>query len=154
MHSLVGLHYATDRKIASHPGSLPESLEALSESSDEETIRAVAGNPATPPGALIRVASLAPLDFFQNPVLDLLILEDPSFLSKLKPGALRAFLKTDDCPLSWLQWAAHYGTKGDQLEVLKREDLPLEMLKGIANGPHPKTAERAINRLLELGETW
>lgn len=154
MHQLVGLYCSADRIIASHPNILPKTLEKLAGSKDKDTVRQVARNPATPPELLIQVASLEPLDFFQNPVLDLLILEDPTFLGKLKPGVLRAFLKEKDCPSTWLRWAAHYGTKGHQLEVLTRDDLPLEILKAIANGPHPKTAERAINRLLELGETW
>jgi hypothetical protein len=154
MHRLVGLSYESDRKIAAHPDALPETLEQLSCSMDNDTVRQVAINPATPPDILLRIAPLVPMDFFKNPVLDLLTLEDPTFLSKLKPGILRAFLKQDDCPLSWLRWASCYGTKGDQLEVLTRGDLPTEILRAIANGPHPKPAERAINRLFGLGESW
>jgi hypothetical protein len=56
--------------------------------------------------------------------------------------------------MSWLRWAAHYGTKGDQLELLKRQELSIELLKAVANGPHPKPAERAIDRLLAAGEIW
>ena len=154
LHQLVGLFYLTDRRMAAHTGALPETLAKLSNSKDPDTVREVLHNPTTPPDVLLQIAPQFPVEFFQIPLLDLLILEDPTFLTKLTPGVLRAFLREKDCPLSWLRWASHYGTKGDQLEILKREDFSIEILKAIANGPHPKPAERAINRLLEVGETW
>lgn len=154
LHHLVGLFPDSDRIIAAHPATLPKTLLKLSKSPDAETIKAVLQNPATPPDLLLLMAPKFPLDFFQNPALDLLILEDPDFLRKLKPGVLRSLLKEKDCPDYWLNWACSYGNKGDQLVILKREDLPVKNLKALANSSHPKPAERAMNLLLALGETW
>ena len=154
LSQLVGLFYPTDREIATHPRAQPETLEKLSHSNDAETVRLIVQNPATPPDILIRLAPEFPIDFFQNAILDLLILEDPQLLKKLKPGVLRTFLKAEDCPSSFVVWASRYGTKGDQLEILRREDVAVDVLKAVANGSHPKPAERAIDQLLELGEAW
>jgi hypothetical protein len=152
LHKLVGLDYDLDREIASRSDALPQTLQRLAEIGDDETVAALARNPICPPEILLRIAPRVPLDLFENPVLDLLLLEDPSFPKKLKPGVLRKLLANTDCPLHWLRWAAYYGTKGDQLEMLKRKDLEIELLRAIAVGPHTKPAERASNRLLELGE--
>jgi hypothetical protein len=154
LRRLSGMYESADRLIAAHPAADPETLEQLSNSQDKATVCAVARNPSSPPGLLISIAPKAPLDFFRNPALDLLILEDPTFLSKLRPGVLRAFLRMDECPQSWLRWAANYGTKGDQLEIVKRSDVPVDILKAVASGPHSMAAERAKNSLLGMGETW
>ena len=150
----VGLSYATDRLIAKHSNATQDVLERLSESSDYETRKNVICNAGTQADLLIALAPEFPMDFFSHPLLDLMILEDPQLLQKLKPGVLKAFLKADDCPNAFIQWASRHGTKGDQLEILKRDDLTVAVLKSIANGAHPKPSERAIDHLLEFGETW
>lgn len=154
LDQLAGLFYPSDHEIATHPKVLPETLEKLSDSMNAETVRRIVRNPATPPDLLIRLAPRFPIDFFQNAMLDLMVLEDPNLLKKLKPGVLRTFLKAEECPSSFVVWASRFGTKGDQLEIVRSEEASLDVLRSVANGAHPKPAERAIDRLLELGETW
>ncbi len=149
-----GQTYDIDRLIAACPVATPGLLANLAKSLDKETRRLVICNPGTTVDILMSLAKEFPQEFFAHPMLDLMILEDPWLLKGLQPGVLKAFLMKPDCPAAFLTWACLHGTKGDQLEVLKRSDLPVKWLKAIARGPHPKAAERAIGRLIEQGETW
>lgn len=152
--NFIGRSYETDRAIANDPTASVDVLTALAESSDFETRKNVAGNIATPADALIVLAEEFPSEFFSHPLLDLMILEDPGVLRRLKPGVLKSYLSHSTCPESFVIWACKHGYKTDQLEILKRPDLSVEQLRYIAQGPHPKAAERAIERLIEMGESW
>ena len=153
-HKSIGRCYEIDRAIASNPKASVGVLMALAESSDYETRKKVVCNIATPADALIGLAEEFPSEFFSHPLLDLMILEDPGVLRRLKPGLLKSYLNNSACPESFVLWACRYGYKADQLEILKRPDLSIEQLKCIAQGPHPKAVERAIDRLIEMGESW
>lgn len=152
--SFIGRSYETDRAIANDPTASVDALTALAESSDFETRKNVACNIATPADVLISLAEEFPGDFFSHPLLDLMILEDPGILRRLKPGVLKSYLSDPTCPESFVLWACRHGYKTDQLEILKRPDLSVEQLKYIARGPHPKAVETAIDRLIEMGESW
>lgn len=150
----LGRNYAMDRAIAGSSGVSEDTLERLAKSHDPGTRHQVILNVTTPAASLIDLAAEFPLEFFSHPMLDFMILEDPHLLNKLKPGVLKEFLKDPACPESFLVWACRFGNKTDQLEILKRSDLKVEWLKFIAQGAHPKPAERAMDRLIEMGEEW
>lgn len=143
-----------NRLIASSLEAAPEQLRLLAASNDRLVRHNLILNPATPPDALIALAPEFPREFFNHPLLDLMILEDPQLLKRLQPGTLKGYLSDPDCPESFIIWACKHGTKGDQLVIMKRPNLATRWLKAIANGPHPRAAERAMDKLIDLGESW
>lgn len=150
----VGQCYVLDRAIAAFTGVPPKILLTLSKSLDSITRQNVIRNEATPADVLISLAAEFPREFFNHPLLGLLILEDPRLLHKLEPGVLKSFLNSPECPESFLLWACRHGYKTDQMEILKRSDLKVEWLQLIARGAHPKPAERAMDHLVEMGKSW
>jgi len=150
----MGRSYPVDRAIAACPIVTSELLVILAESRDSVTRRNVICNAAIPTETLISLAKEFPSEFFSHPLLNLLILEDPQLLTRLEPGVLKSFLNNPECPDSFVQWACQHGCKTDQLEILKRPDLSVSQLRIIARSAHPKPAERAIDRLIEMGEAW
>lgn len=150
----IGQSYEIDRAVALSPLASADVLEKLAQSNDKEIRRNIVCNIATPAHTLMLLAQEFPSEFFVHPLLDLMILEDPQLLTRLKPGVLKSFLSDPGCPESFVSWACLHGYKTDQLEILKRSDLSALQLRQIARGPHPKAAERATNRLIEMGELW
>lgn len=150
----IGRSYTIDRTMALSPLAKSDVLAKLADSSDQETRRNVVCNVGTPPETLLSLAQEFPVEFFANPLFDLLLLEDPQLLIRLEPGVLKSFLNHPACPESFVLWACRHGHKTEQVEVLKRSDLSVDHLRLIAQGPHPKAAERAIDRLIEMGESW
>jgi len=150
----IGRSYAIDRAIAASTSAKSDVLKMLAESNDQETRRNIVCNVGTPAETLISLAQEFPAEFFAHPLLDLMILEDPMLLTRLNPGVLKSFLNDPECPESFVLWACRHGHKTDQLEILKRSNLSVNQLKYIARGAHPKAAERAKNRLIEMGDAW
>jgi len=129
------------------PGS---ELEQLAISQDRRTRRAVASNVATPAHTLLTLAREFPHEFFCNPAFDLMLLEDPARVHELPVTALKAILRRDDCPPEWLKWVAHRGAGALQMALLARADVPVELLRLIAEGPNVRAAEKAAARLMML----
>lgn len=144
----VGISVKLDRVIALNTNACPELLVRLARSSDKQTLRNVVLNPQTPTVILIELAPRFPGEFFLNPVFDLLLMENPSLLFELPGGVLKNILKRPDCPYSLLHWAARHGDKWQQLALVGRSDISLDLLRSVANGPHVKSAEAAAGRLL------
>ena len=137
-----------NRMIALHPNASAELLAKLSKSPDKLTRRNVARNSQTSKEVLLYLAPTFAGEFFLNPAFDLLLMEDPNLLFSLPVGVLKNILKRDDCPVSFLNWAAKLGDKSHQLAVVSRADVTKENLQLIASGPHVKAAEIAAGRLI------
>ncbi len=60
--------------------------------------RTQALNPETPLEELLTLAEEYPDEVLRNPVFDLLLVEDPGFLSRMSGAAQLAILKSDACP--------------------------------------------------------
>ena len=150
----IGRSHAIDRAIAASPSANSDVLKTLAQSHDQKTRRNTVCNVGTPAETLVSLAKEFPAEFFAQPLLSLMMLEDPLLLTRLNPGVLKSFLNDPECPESFVLWACRHGHKTDQLEILKRSDLSVDQLRYIARGPHPRAAERAIDRLIEIGESW
>lgn len=60
--------------------TLPERLSQIAQSCDQkEILSAIARNPNTPTDVLVDFFADYPSDIFNNPILDLLYLENPNF---------------------------------------------------------------------------
>ena len=66
---------------AAKPNTSPEDLIYLAKTSNK-LARLVASNPNTPAYILLRLGVDSPAEFVQNPILPLLILENPKFINE------------------------------------------------------------------------
>ena len=140
--------FKINRMIALHPNASAQLLAKLSQSPDKPTRRNVARNPQTSKEVLLYLAPTFAEEFFLNPAFDFLLMEDPNLLFSLPVGVLKNILKRDDCPDSFLNWAAKCGDKSHHLAVVGRTQVTRENLQLIASGPHLKAAEIAAGRLI------
>lgn len=140
--------FKVNRTIALHPNATADLLARLAKSPDKATRRNVALNPQTSKEVLLSLAPSFAGEFFRNPAFDFLLMEDPNLLFSLPTGVLKNILKRDDCPDSFINWAAQYGDKSHQLAVASRVKLSKDILQRIAHGPHIKAAEIASGRLM------
>ena len=104
--SLVGIEPATDRLVAQHPSTDEETLRQLGSSKDKTTRKYVVANPGTPHDVLFKLANQFPEQFFNNPVLNLILLENPQLLDAIPPRVLSSLVKREYCPVSFLEAAA------------------------------------------------
>jgi len=148
LESFAFRSFKINRIIALHPNASADLLAKLARSPDKPTRRNVARNSQTSKEVLLFLAPTFAGEFFLNPAFDLLLMEDPNLLFSLPVGVLKNILKRDDCPDSFLNWAAKNGDKSHQLAVVSRAEVTKENLQLICNGPHVKAAEIAAGRLI------
>jgi hypothetical protein len=148
LESFAFRSFKLNRSIALHPNASPDLLAKLAQSPDKPTRRNVALSPQVPTDVLLQLAPAFAGEFFRNPVFDFLMMEDPNLLSSLPVGVLKNILKRDDCPDSFLNWAAMCGDKSHHLAVVSRKGLSKEILQLIAKGSSVKAAEIAAGRLM------
>ncbi len=84
-------------------------LERLAAHRDAAVRSMVARNPNAAPQTLLRLCVRHAEDFFANPVLDLLLLENSNWLSDLPEYARLALLRHPACPVAWLEYALAVG---------------------------------------------
>jgi hypothetical protein len=148
LDALIGLSFNLNRSIALHRNASADMLRRLAQSPDKTTRRNVALNPQTPTDVLLALAPTFAGEFFRNPVFDLLLMEDPNMLNGLPVSVMKNILKREDCPDSFLIWAAKCGDKSHQLALVSRPVLTKQLLEIVAKGPHAKPAEVAAGRLM------
>ena len=148
LESFAFRSFKINRLVALHPNASVELLARLAKSPDKPTRRNVALNPQTSKEVLLSLAPTFAGEFFRNPAFDFLLMEDPNLLFSLPVGVLKNILKRDDCPNSFLNWAAKCGDKSHHLAVVSRAEISKDVLQVIAEGPHVKAAEIAAGRLI------
>ncbi len=94
------------RLVATNPSAEPELLRELASSEDKATRESVTTNPNTPTDVLLKLAGDFPRQFFSNPVLSLLMLENPNLATDISYWTLLKLLKQDDAPEWFLACAA------------------------------------------------
>lgn len=94
--------------VATNPAAAAQILRTLADSSDPATCAAVAAHPNTPLDLLLHLAGAFPAAFCANPVLPLLLLEQPDLPARMEADTLRRLLCYAGVPRSILRWiAAH-----------------------------------------------
>ena len=94
---------------AQDPATPPAQLEALGTGPNSRAIKeAVACNPNTPPELLLQLAGRYWQSFLDNPVLPLLLLEDPGLPHRLPLRVLRALVRREGVPPLILQTLARH----------------------------------------------
>lgn len=152
LDGLVGVSDRLDSKIAKHDRVASSTLAKLAQSRSASVLRNVVLNPACPKEILLKLAPKFPNEFFANPATLLQLLEDPDLFLRLPITAIKAILKSPDCPPSIIDWAMRSGGSSHVLALAARADIPTALLRQIARSHHVKASELAISRLMAMGE--
>jgi hypothetical protein len=132
---------ALRRLVAKNPGAPPALLLSLSTHPDKLTLANLAENPNTPLAALFQVGAFFPLSFLKNPVIHMLLLEDPLFLRAAPPDFLGALLSVKEPPRWVLEAALLHRSSSVITKLGSCKGLPREFIERLVN--HRETAARA-----------
>ena len=146
--ALLNKDDATNRLLARHSKASPELLEKLSHSSDKATRAFVTANPNIPTADYIRLGSQFPEEFLANPILDLLLFENPVLLYELPDNLLIQVLRRPSCPHDFLVWAAQHGSEKVQLAVAMNAKAPEESTVRLQ-----KSSYRAVKDVVSSKQT-
>ena len=89
--------------VAQNDSCPPALLRELAGNKDKLTRQAVASNPNTNKDTLLKLASEFPQEFLDNPILDLLLLENPNLLGEMPQNSLISLLKEVNVPISFFK---------------------------------------------------
>ena len=99
-------------RLAQDPATPPHHLQDLGLGPNSRAIKeAVAANPNTPPALLLALAGRYWQPFLENPVLPLLLLEDPGLPHRLPLRVLRALVRREGVPPLILQTLARHADR-------------------------------------------
>ena len=139
------------RLVAANVMAPPDLLDELGHSADDATRKAVTGNPNAGMPTLFRIGSQFPEQLLCNPVLDLLLLENPNLLAAIPKGTLRRMLKRETVSPGFLRWAVEQGTVEDKLAALVNPKLTAELVARLAKDKAPQVAKTARGHQLFAG---
>ncbi len=120
------------RLVATNPSAEPELLRELASSQDKATREGVTTNPNTPTDVLLKLAGDFPRQFFSNPVLSLLMLENPNLATDISYWSLLKLLKQDDVPEWFLACAAMHSNSLVLEAVAKHKQASEKVLEQLA----------------------
>jgi 3-methyladenine DNA glycosylase AlkC len=139
--SATGFFPEVDRVIAARADCPPDLLATLAHSSDKATRAKVAANPNTPTSDYVQLGQQFPKEFIANPLLDLLLLENPALLSDIPGALLVQMAKRPECPDDFLVWAAAHADEHVQLAVAMNPKAPEAALASLRESVHAKVRE-------------
>ncbi|HEY9809630.1 MAG TPA: hypothetical protein V6D13_09825 [Halomicronema sp.] len=147
-----------EREVASNPCTAGELLAKLADSEDAKIRQLVAGNPNTPMEVLFKLGVEFPEEFLNNPILGLLLLEDPNLAVKIPLPTLRSIiLKCDNVPVSFMEWGAGHFDEGIKVALAQNCKTPASVLEKLADhqnyevrwyvAQHPNTPASVLEKL-------
>lgn len=144
------------RELAKDETTSPEKLRELASSDDAITRQNVVMNPNVPPDVLIKLAEQFPKHVFNNPAIDLLLLETPNLFSGTSADILCSLLKRK-VPASMIQYAANSTDERFKLAILMNPQTSREVVEKLKKSENIKISEAAkyhIKHTLNLHESW
>ncbi len=151
------------RIVATNPSAEPELLRELALSEDKVTREGVTTNPNAPTDVLLALAGDFPRQFFSNPVLSLLMLENPNLATDLSYWSLLKLLKQDDAPEWFLACAAMHANSLVLEAVAKHKQATEAVLVqlatksrydpelGLCIAQRKDVSQKVLERLAEYG---
>ncbi len=130
-------------KIAANPQTPTDLLQQLAYSSDRLVRKTVVGNPNTPRDILFKLGAEFPDSLINNPVWDLLFLEDPTAIGDVPLIVQQYLLLQDDVPYYLMESIAQGGNLSLYLGLTRHPKTPLSILQKIVNSSHTCVQEAA-----------
>lgn len=141
--TLVTLGTDIARLVAENPNAPPDILQQLATSDDIEIRKAVTTNPNTPTEVLLSLAEEFPRQFIQNPLFDLLLLENANFPAEISYWTLLNILKLEELPDFFLSSAAKHSNPEILYMVARHPHTPDKALQEMARR-YPKDARLGL----------
>jgi pentose-5-phosphate-3-epimerase len=135
---------------ANDPATTPERLRRLASHRDARVRMAVARNPNTPGDALFRLVVRHADAVLSNPVMDLLVLENPNILAEMPDYARTGLLSHPNAPESFLEWAEKW--QSGVLDVLSNPATPKPLLERLAQSDDESVSGLAKTHVNLAGE--
>lgn len=140
----------TPRQEAVSFTTRPERLQKLATLyfQDQEILKAIATNPNTPPKLLLKLGAKFPQVLLNNPMFDLLLLENPNLISELNIVILKNMLKLKPIPEFILEGAARHK---DRIKLANDHNTPLIILEILAKDSDTQVRSNvAVNKNTSL----
>jgi hypothetical protein len=123
------------RIVAKNPVAPAELLKKLATSTDKKIKKAVAANPNTPVEELMTLGAEFPKQLLENPIFDLLLLENPNFLEQIPPKTLIGLLSLPEIPKDFVMLARKCLSKlhcWERIGLAKNPNTQIELLEILA----------------------
>ncbi len=130
-------------KIAANPQTPIDLLQQLAYSRDRLIRKTLVGNPNTPRDILFKLGAEFPDSLINNPVWDLLFLEDPTAIGDVPLIVQQYLLLQDDVPYYLMESIAQGGNRSLYLGLTRHPKTPLSILQKIVNSSHTCVQEAA-----------
>ena len=137
-------HATTTLKIAA------ATLAKLSHSSDKATRAKVAANPNTAVVDYVRLGQQFTAQFLTNPLLDILLLENPAAMQELPIPLIVQIAKRVGCSQAFLEWAATHREEKVQLAVAMNPGAPRSAIDALRRSKHKTVRSSVAPDLAEL----
>jgi hypothetical protein len=86
------------KQLAASPDTLPELLRELAAKSSKAVCERITANPNTPTDILFKLGAKFPKQLLENPILPLLLLENPNFIEEIPLNTLIRLIKEEEVP--------------------------------------------------------
>ncbi|AFZ54695.1 variant leucine-rich repeat-containing protein [Cyanobacterium aponinum] len=129
--------------VAQNPHCPSDLLAELAHNEDRLIRQAVTNNPNTPKNTLLKLGTEFPEELLDNPIFDLLLLENPNLLAEMPTSTLKSMVKIETVPNSFLNWAVNYGDDEVLIALLSNPQLSQEDLVQLTKHKNPQIVEEA-----------
>lgn len=136
------MDHEQSRNLAADETTSPEKLRELASSTDIITRQNVVTNPNIPSDVLIDLAAQFPKQIFNNPAIDLLLLETPNLFSGTSANVLCSLLKRE-VPHRMIEYAANCADERFKLAILMNPQTPPDILELLARSENIEIYEAA-----------
>lgn len=116
------------RLVARNDGATESVLRHLGSHSDATVRKWVASHPVTPVEVLLVLGQQFPEQLIQNPILDVLFLENPALMQEFPLGTVRAVLKRKSAPASILEQGVYIKDEAAHLALAQNSSAPEELI--------------------------
>ena len=142
MYQIKKIMDSEHRQLAKDENTTPEKLRELANSADPITRQYVVANPNVPPDVLIKLAEQFPRQVFNNPAIDLLLLETPNLFSGTSADALCSLLKREVLERA-IEYALNSTDERFKLAILMNPQTSSEILEQLAESTNIEISEAA-----------
>lgn len=116
------------RLVARNPNCSQALLRKLGSHKDDTVRKWVTVHPNTPPEVRLALAQQFPRQLLDNPMLDLLLLENPNLFEDMPIGTVRALMKRPNLPAGFIRFAVTRKDENVQLAIAQNRSTPPEII--------------------------